>query len=139
MHTYACTHIRRNVSTIPLACTDMTPLGIHILHNNPNEMQGPGTNYRTGDDLCATTFRNRHPMRGYPQEVLLGFTRAPIQQRMDADSFFLFYMRRYKDVCQYVAGASAILLLQAEENCPPVCKVGNDQICEGRLKRAEGK
>ena len=80
-------------------------------------------------------------MRGYPQEVLLGFTRAPIQQRMDADSFPLLfcYVRRYKDVYQYVAGASAISLLQAEENCPPVCKVGNDQICEGRLKRAEDK
>ena len=94
MRTYACTRIRRNVSTIPLACADMTPLGIHILHNNSNEMQGPGANNRTGDDLRATTFRNKHPMRGYPQEVLLGFTRAPIQQHMDADSFplvlFLF-------------------------------------------------
>ncbi len=76
-------------------------------------------------------------MLGYSQEVLLGFTRAPIQQRIDADSFF--YMRRCKDVYQYVAGAGAISLLQAEENCPPVCKVGNDQICEGRLKRSEGK
>ncbi len=143
MRTYACTHIQRNVSTIPLACTDMTPLGIHILHNNSNEMQGPGANYRTGDDLRATTFRNKHPMRGYPQEVLLGFTRAPNTIahgcRLISYCFFGFYMRRYKDVYQYVAGASAISLLQAEENRPPVCKVGNDQICEGRLKRAEDK
>ena len=84
-------------------------------------------------------------MRGYPQEVLLRFTRAPIQQRIDADSFpffLFFYVRRYKDVYQlyqYVAGANARSLLQAEENCPPVCEVGNDQICEGRLKRTEDK
>jgi len=123
----------------------MTPLGIHILHSNPDEMQGPGVNYRTDNGLRTTTFRNKHPMRGYPQEVLLRFTRAPIQQRIDADSFpffLFFYVRRYKDVYQlyqYVAGANAISLLQAEENCPPVCEVGNDQICEGRLKRTEDK
>ena len=72
----------------------MTPLGIHILHSNPDEMQGPGVNYRTDNGLRTTTFRNKHPMRGYPQEVLLGFTRAPNTIahgcRLVSSCFFVF-------------------------------------------------